>query len=213
MMLWNDHSKLKGQHAFLGASNNSWINWNDDTLAQRYYGQYAQSIGTAIHTLAEDCIRNRIKLTKSDKHLIDLVMFREGIPKNSYDADIILENLVPYIYDAIGFHMEPEIILYYSKNCFGTTDAIYFSEKEKILRIHDLKTGVTSVKIEQLMVYAALFCLEYHVKPKDIYIELRIYQNSEVLCHKPTAEEIEKIMDIIRDKDKFIAEYVERSIK
>ena len=37
--------------------------------------------------------------------------------------------------------------------------------------------------MEQLLIYAAYFCLEYGFKPRDIDIELRIYQNDEVLIH------------------------------
>ena len=66
-----------------------------------------------------------------------------------------------------------------------------------MLRIHDLKTGTTAVHMEQLMIYAALFCLEYKVKPGEIDMELRIYQNDEVIVFNPTAEDILPIMDKI----------------
>lgn len=213
MFTWNDHNKLKGCHAFLGASNHSWINWNDETMMQRYCSQFATTIGTGIHELAETCIKNRNKLGKYDKNLIHYAMIKNGVPKNAYDAETILENLVPYVNDAIGFHMDAEVILYFSKNCFGTTDAISFNEKERMLRIHDLKTGISPVKIEQLIIYAALFCLEYHKKPSEIKIELRIYQNGEVLYHIPEPEEVEKFMDLITTRDGFITEYIERNIK
>ena len=72
------------------------------------------------------------------------------------------------------------------------------------LRIHDLKTGETPAKMEQLMVYAALFCLEYDYKPQDIQMELRIYQSDEVLVHNPTIEDIFPIMDRIVTFDKII---------
>ena len=58
--------------------------------------------------------------------------------------------------------------------------------------------------MEQLEVYAALFCLEYKKKPSDIDIELRIYQNNEILYHEPTAEDIVPIMDKIITFDKII---------
>jgi hypothetical protein len=58
--------------------------------------------------------------------------------------------------------------------------------------------------MEQLKIYAALFCLEYKIKPSDIDIELRLYQNDEVLYHNPTAEEIVPIMDKIITFDKVI---------
>lgn len=196
-MIWNDHSKLEGCHAFLGASQFHWINWTNETLEQRFYSRYSTETGTAIHELAKDCIKSRMKLTKHDKHLIELALYRAYIPKGAYDSEVILTNLIPYVNDAIGFHMSPEVILYYSDYCFGTTDTIYFNEKEKILRIHDLKTGSVPAHIEQLMVYAALFCLEYHRDPHNFNIELRLYQNCETIINNPNPDDIQKIMDLI----------------
>ena len=54
------------------------------------------------------------------------------------------------------------------------------------------------------MIYAALFCLEYKIKPTDIEIELRIYQSDEVLYHNPPAEDIRSIMDRIIYLDKML---------
>ena len=109
-----------------------------------------------------------------------------------------------YVNDAIGFRMETEVVLVYSERFFGTADAISF--RNNVLRIHDLKTGKTPVHMEQLMIYAALFCLEYKVKPGDIKIELRIYQNDEILYHDATAEDILPIMNTIITWDKILAE-------
>ena len=78
-----------------------------------------------------------------------------------------------YVNDAIGFRMRPEQPLFYSENCFGTADAISFDEKKKYLRIHDLKTGVGKVKLDQLLIYASLFCLEYNFKPGDMIFDLK----------------------------------------
>lgn len=107
-----------------------------------------------------------------------------------------------YINDAIGYRMRPEQVLYYSDNCFGTADAISF--KKNLLRIHDLKTGVSPTSMKQLEVYAALFCLEYKLHPNDIRIELRIYQLDKVLVHEPPSEDIMYIMDKIVNFDKRI---------
>ena len=107
-----------------------------------------------------------------------------------------------YVNDAIGYRMTPEQVLFYSENCFGTADAIVF--KKDFLRIHDLKTGVTPSSIKQLEVYAALFCLEYSKNPNNIRIELRIYQNDEVIVHEPHPEDILYIMDKIISFDKRI---------
>lgn len=107
-----------------------------------------------------------------------------------------------YVNDAIGFKMKPEQVLFYSENCYGTTDAIAF--RNGLLRIHDLKTGITPAHMEQLEIYAALFCLEYKIKPSDIEMELRLYQKNEVLFHNPTAEDIVPITDKIITFDKVI---------
>lgn len=209
-MQWNDHHQLEGKHAFLGASNYHWINWNDETFENRYYGQFSTQIGTAIHALAHDCIVSRTKLTKHDTHLIDITLYHAYIPKDAYDPNLILNNLIPFINDAIGFHMSSEILLYYNAYCFGTSDAISFDEKNKMLRIHDLKTGTTPTHMEQLLIYAALFCLEYHKNPHQFKTELRIYQNFDVLITNPEPEEIEQYMDLIQNRSKLIMSYLER---
>ncbi len=211
-MIFNDHSKLEGKHAFLGASTFRWINWNDETFEERYYGQFAQARGTIIHELANQLIKNRIKITEDDKKIIELELARADIPKNSYNSENILLNLIPFVNDAIGFRMQSEVVLYFSMNCFGTADAIGFNEKQKQLRIHDLKTGLTQSHMEQLLIYAALFCLEYRKKPKEIKTELRIYQNFEIITQVPEIEEIEKFMNMIIDRNKTILKFIERDI-
>ena len=122
-------------------------------------------------------------------------MLGQKLPKSQ-------KTLNMYVNDAIGFKMQPEQVLYYSDNCFGTADAIIF--RNNLLRIHDLKTGVTKAHMEQLEIYAALFCLEYNMKPGEIDIELRIYQNNEIVVHHPTADDILPIMDKIITFDKII---------
>ena len=177
-MNFKKHSSLEGKHAFLGASKYHWINYDDDKLIESYSKFQATLNGTILHDFACQCITLGQKLPKSQKTL----------------------NM--YVNDAIGFKMKPEQVLYYSDNCFGTADAIMF--RNNLLRIHDLKTGVTRAHMEQLEIYAALFCLEYNKKPSDIDMELRIYQNNEILVHNPTVEDILPIMDKIITFDKLI---------
>jgi hypothetical protein len=98
--------------------------------------------------------------------------------------------------------MHPEQILYYSENCYGTADVIAF--RRGMLRIHDLKTGVTPTSEHQLEVYAALFCLEYRMRPFDITMELRIYQNNEVRVYEADPDVIVHIMDKIITFDKLL---------
>lgn len=177
-MNWNRHFDLRGQHAFLGASKYHWVNYTEDKLIEAYSRFTAAQRGTELHDFAAQCIKLGQKLPRSKKTL----------------------NM--YVNDAIGYHMTPEQPLYYSENCFGTADAISF--RNGLLRIHDLKTGVTPTHIEQLLVYAALFCLEYRTKPAEIETELRIYQNDEVLVHSPGVDEIAPIIDKIITFDKLL---------
>ena len=183
-MNFNNHLNLEGQHAFLGASKYHWINYSEDKVVESYNKFLATLKGTAYHEFAAQCIKLGQKLPKSKKTLNN------------------------YVNDAIGYKMAPEQVLYYSDNCFGTADAICF--RNRLLRIHDLKTGLIPAHMEQLEIYAALFCLEYKFKPSDIEIELRIYQHDEVLCHTPGADEIVPIMDKIITFDKAINKVKER---
>ena len=182
-MEFNKHKNLEGCHAFLGASKYHWINYDASKVAASYRSYLATLKGTELHDFAARCINLGQKLPKSKKTL----------------------NM--YVNDAIGYRMTPEQVLYYSDNCFGTADSISF--KDNLLRIHDLKTGVTPAHMEQLEIYAALFCLEYKVKPADIDIELRIYQSDDIMVFNPTVEDIVPIMDKIITADKIISKIKE----
>lgn len=107
----------------------------------------------------------------------------------------VKKTLNMYINDALKYGMEPEVLLYYSNYCYGTADAIGF--QDGLLRIHDLKTGVKPASMDQLKIYASIFCLEYDVKPGDIGYELRIYQNDEVIKENPSTNDIAHVMDRI----------------
>lgn len=177
-MNWNRHSNLEGQHAFLSASGYHWINYDEEKVADTYSRWRAAQRGSQLHAFAAQCIALGQKLPRTGKTL----------------------NL--YVNDAIGYKMTPEQVLYYSPNCFGTADTISF--RNNFLRIHDLKTGEIPAHMEQLMIYAALFCLEYGYKPSEIDMELRIYQNDQVICHNATVEDIFPIMDRIVTFDRVI---------
>lgn len=177
-MNWNKHSDVAEQHAFLGASNYHWLNYDLDKLTDVYKNELAKTRGTELHAFASMAIKLQQRLRASKKALNQ------------------------FVNDAITYKMESEQVLFYSYNCFGTADAISF--RNNLLRISDLKTGVTKPSMNQLKIYAALFCLEYNVRPEDIIIELRIYQNSDVALLVPEATEIIGIMDIIVSFDDHI---------
>lgn len=168
-MDFNKHSDLIGKHAILSASKYHWVNYDIDRLRQVYHNFQAAQYGTELHDLASRLIKNRVRL-----------------PRNKQTLNL-------YVNDAIGYRMTPEQPLFYSQNWFGTADAI--SCHDGILRIHDLKTGELEAKMTQLEIYAALYCLEYGEKPNKLDIELRIYQNNEVLIHKPEPADIQVIMN------------------
>lgn len=180
------HLNLEGKHAFLGASKFHWIRYSDDKIAESYKKFCDIQRGTELHELASKLIRMNVKLPEEPKTL----------------------NM--FVNDAIGFKMESEQILLYSENCFGTADAICF--RNDILRVHDLKTGETKTHMEQLMIYAALFCLEYKVKPGNITIILRIYQNNEIIELEPDADDILHLMDRIISADKIISSLKEQEL-
>lgn len=177
-MIFNKHYNLEGLHAPFGASKSSWLRYNDEKVLEVYQNMKAAEIGTKLHQWAKDTIDLGIKQPRSKK------------------------TIYAYVNDAIGFKMDTEVVLFYSERFFGTADAISF--RNNILRIHDLKTGVRPVKMEQLEIYAALFCLEYKIKPSEIEMELRVYQNDEVIIHNPTAEDILPIMDKIIHLNKLL---------
>lgn len=198
------HKELEGKHAILAPSQPYWLNYDEEQLFQKYVSGYAQSMGTALHELAESLIRNGIKLKKTDRTVVLVHLLNSGIPRPAIDLDRIYNNFMTYVNDAIGFKLTPEQPLVYSEYCFGTADAISF--RNNLLRIHDYKSGTTVPKMEQLLVYAALFCLEYKFKPGEIEFELRIYHNDSIIYDNPTAEDIVPIMDTIIRHDKYFRE-------
>lgn len=179
-MKFIEHSNLNGQHAFLSASSYHWLNYDQDKLTERYLKHKAIQRGTDLHDLACRHIKLGVRMPGT---------------KRSLDA---------YVNDAIGYHMEPEVVLYYSPNCFGTADAIGF--QKNFLRIHDLKTGESDTSFRQLEIYAALFCLEYHYNPEDLNgIELRIYQYDEPpRIENPEPSLIRTTMNKIIESDEII---------
>ena len=208
-MVFEKHSELKETHAFLSPSQYSWINYSEDKLRERYFKAQAAERGTRLHAFAHEAI----ELTRLQ-------------PRNK-------DSLNMFVNDAISLKMSSEQPLFYSWNCYGTADAIAY--RKNALRIHDLKTGVTEAHFEQLRIYAALFCLEYQRKvrdmrnegfsdayiakclditPKELHYDplqmneiiLRIYQFNEIREEIADPQEIKALMDIIVASDLVIRE-------
>jgi len=178
-MEWNKHYDLAGKHAFLGASQHSWLNYTPAKMEQVYLNNLKKQEGTELHALASSAIKHRVKLAPLKKAL----------------------NL--FVNDALGFGMQSEQVLFYSDNCFGTADAIQF--KDGLLRVHDLKTGDGPVvHFYQLDIYSALFCLEYDVDPLKIHFVERLYQGNKFTENVPDPNDIRIVMDKIEEFDKVI---------
>lgn len=177
---WDPHYNLKDRHALLSASKYAWLRYDDEKLVATFQNAMNAQLGTRLHELAKELIELGIKLPRSEK------------------------TLNAYVNDAIGYKMRAEQVLYYSDDIFGTADAISFDKAPRsmedfkfVLRIHDLKNGATVAKMDQLLIYACIFLLEYRQRPEDVFIELRIYQNDDIDIYVPEVEDVIKTMNHI----------------
>lgn len=190
-MNFNTHFNLQGKHAFLSASKYAWIRYTPEQLAETFRKALAKQEGTELHDIAAALIKKGLKLRGMNT------------------------TMAMYVNDAIGYRMEPEQVLYYSDACFGTADAISF--RNNFLRIHDLKTGESPAKMDQLKIYAAIFCHEYQILPGSIDIELRIYQMDDIqYCNLETnpdlVPEIVEIMSLMKTYSDMIETWKEEAL-
>lgn len=170
-------------HAFLSASNHAWVRYDDDKLIEKLMTQKATERGTKLHKMAAMQIEEGIRA--------------EDIPQ-TYNM---------YVNDSIGHRMSPEVILMVNEFAFGTADALSF--RDNYLRIFDLKTGLTPSSMEQLLIYAAFFCLEYGMNPFDLKIELRIYQNNDIRVEMADPGDVMHIIAKINWASKLINQVME----
>ena len=222
---FKSHDNLKGKHSLFSPSQSAWLRYDDDKITERVRNQYRTTLGTEIHDFAASQIDLCHRYTSSRELIKDIETYiyckymylSEDLVVGDY-AKKLISNLktLPkevfdavkfYINDGVGYKMNIEQPLYYSDHIFGHADTISF--RNNVLHIHDLKTGANPAHMEQLKVYAALFCLEYAIKPSTIEIELRIYQWDGISIVKPELEEIVEIMDRIITSEK-IAQKVEK---
>lgn len=189
-MIFNTHSHLAGKHATLSASKYHWLRYSEDKLKTWFLTQLQAAKGTQLHNLAALLIQQGVKLPRNTK------------------------TLNRYVNDCIGFRMTPEQVLFYSIRSFGTADAIGFEQIEdefgnklNVLRIFDLKTGVSKASFDQLLIYAGFFMLEYDMLPGDLdVVEFRIYQNDNVEIWSPQIEDLAYVLDRIKTSDRILEE-------
>jgi hypothetical protein len=182
---FNRHNELEGKHSFLSPSKYHWVNYDDEKILISYDKHMTAALGTRLHAWAAETIKLGLHQ-----------------PDNSKTINM-------YVNDCIGYRMSIEVPLAYSVNAFGTADAIWYgphpdteAQWASLLRIYDLKNGASPSSKTQLECYAALFCLEYRVRPMEIDYDLRIYQNDEVVPFVTDPEDIAYIMDryIVADR-------------
>ena len=178
-MNWKSYSYLENTHAFLSPSKHYWLNYTPEKLVATYENHKKVALGTQYHALAAELISLAVRLPNT------------AATFNSF------------VNDAIGFKMKAEVLLFYSENCYGTADAISFYDG--VLRIHDLKTGRSPGSMNQLLIYAGLFCLDYILEARELYeIHLRLYQNEEIVELSPSVEDILDIVTRIEQAEKII---------
>jgi hypothetical protein len=184
-MSLNKNTKLIGQHAYLSPSSYHWLNYDEEKLRRVYNDRMQTSRGTALHAYAQQAIDLQIR--QSDN---GTTMSR-------------------YVNDAIGFRMSAEIGLFYSIDCFGTADAIGIRMEQGrwVLRISDLKTGITPAGMTQLLIYCGIFFFEYNelYDPRETDVILRIYQNDDVVEYIPDLPEILSVMSKIKEAARIVA--------
>jgi hypothetical protein len=193
-MQWNNHWQLEGKHAYLSASKYHWLRYSDEKLRVNFDNHRKAMEGTELHDLAKTLIKKRVKLRGT-------------------------HTFAAYVNDAIGYKMDPEVVLAYQPDSnadpvhFGTADAIKYDSRNKVLRIHDLKTGLHPGHMDQLMIYAVLFFLEYgvifRIKPHDVTTELRIYQNDEIARMVADPDKIVEYMTEAKRKAKLVSQWME----
>lgn len=179
-MNFNKHLDIKGLHSFLSPSKHYWINYDEEKLKDSYGSYRAQERGTMLHEFAAKCIELKQKLAIENRTL----------------------NM--YVNDCIDLNLVPEQPLFYSRNCFGTMDC--GNIEDGIIMVSDYKSGVTPASMDQLKIYVAIMCLEYHIDFRtDIKrAELRLYQNDDVEISIPSVEEIEYIINKIIFSDNIV---------
>lgn len=180
-MSFNRHTRTIGKHAFLSPSNYAWLEYDEDKLMRVYHAKQAAQRGDELHAYAQRAIELRIKQADNGS------------------------TLSKYINDAIGHRMSPEVTLYYSDDCFGTADCV--GVRDGILRIHDLKTGITPASMKQLLIYAGIFYFEYGTlfDPRSMRTILRIYQNDQIEEYLPDLPELLSVMDRIKTQAALVA--------
>ena len=206
------------EHALFSPSQPSWLNYDDEQLISAYCNRHRPELGTEIHewSSVQIILHNKISSIKEIEKSVKTYIWLKYRNDKDYRG-MLLENMdyLPreiyptvklFVNDCLGYHMQSEQRVEYSELFWGTSDAIKF--ENNILQVFDLKTGSKPAKETQLLVYAALYCLQEHMKPDQLDgIETRIYQNGEVFIGNPPSEIIYDVMHKIVHADSLLTKF------
>lgn len=206
------------EHALFSPSQPAWLNYNDDQIIAAYCNSHRAELGTEIHewSSVQIKLRNKVSNIKEIEKGVKTHIY-EKYTKNEDYREVLLKHMdyLPheiypsvklFINDSIGHRMSSEERVTYSELFWGTSDAIKC--EDNILQVFDLKTGSRPAKETQLNAYAALYCLQEHIKPDQLGgIETRIYQNGEVYIDTPPSNLIYDIMHKIVHADSLINKF------
>ena len=218
-------SSTSTSHAPFPPSQPSWVRYTDAQVIEAFKNKYRSDIGTEIHEWAShqiilgskpSGIREVERGVKT--HIYEKYMMETSKVYDPRVGSIFLDHLryLPgeaylsvkmFVCDSIGFRMESEQKLSVSKVIEGTADAVRFYPKDNLLRISDLKTGSRPAKIEQVFIYAALYCYENRLDPLKTNFEARIYQNGEIYIEQPTGEEIKSLLNTILHINEVVSKF------
>ena len=217
-MSLTENSKLLGQHALFSPSQPSWLNYSDEEFISKLTSKYKSNLGTEIHewSAVQIALGHKVSSLREiykdvETHIYEkyysleygLSSFGLTLLKNlKYLPEETFGTIKNYINDCVGLKMETEVLIDFTDNFFGTADALRFDDKG--LKIFDLKTGSMPAKIEQPLIYASLYLLKNRLDPKNVPVELRIYQNNDILRAIPSPDELVPVMNTIIHFDKLM---------
>ena len=199
------------EHAIFSPSQPAWANYDDEQLINAYCNAHRAELGTDIHEWSsiQVKLKNKISNIKEIEKGVKTYIYQkyENAPEYrsallthmGYLPHEIYPTVKLFVNDSIGYRMDSEEKVIYSDLFWGKSDSIKF--EDNLLRVFDLKTGSRQAKVTQLLVYSALYCLQEHIKPNEIEIETRIYQNGEVIIDNPPSDVVYDIMKDIVHKD------------
>ena len=218
--------KMDLPHAIFSPSQSTWLYDSPESFEARLKTKFRSDLGVEFHEWACTQIQlgqqwtNQREIMKSIKTMIfKKYCFKDNrtgktcitykglmlLRTMQYIDSTVYGTIKNYINDAVKFDMDPEVTLCYNIDLQGTADAVKFDGK--LLRIHDLKTGVIPAKFDQLLLYSVYYCSEHNVSPDNIDIELRIYQNNEVSVASPAKEDIHEVSRLLDEKAKLINKF------